>query len=81
MVPASFRRFATVDTGSGRIDDIDHPLADFLPGDTWRRVKRVSTALYLIADNYLHRQVNDRLETVLHIVSSAIESGSEGVEW
>ena len=40
-----------------------------------------STALYLLADNYLHRQVNDRLETVLHTVSSAIESGSEGVEW
>ncbi|MCA9166350.1 MAG: HAMP domain-containing protein [Planctomycetales bacterium] len=40
-----------------------------------------STALYLLADNYLHRQVNDRLETVLHTVSGAIESSSDGVEW
>ncbi|MCA9119959.1 MAG: HAMP domain-containing protein [Planctomycetaceae bacterium] len=40
-----------------------------------------STALYLLAENYLHRQVNDRLETVLHTVSGAIETGTDGVEW
>lgn len=40
-----------------------------------------STALYLLADNYLNQQVEERLRTVLHTIGGAIEADSDGVEW
>ena len=40
-----------------------------------------SAALYLLADNYLYRQVGERLDTVLNTISGIVESGPEGVEW
>jgi len=40
-----------------------------------------SSALYILADRYLHQQTKERLETVLNTIGSAIETDSEGVEW
>lgn len=40
-----------------------------------------SSALYVLADRYLHQQMKERLETVLNTIGSAIETDSEGVEW
>lgn len=40
-----------------------------------------SAALYLVADNYLHRQVDERVDTVLNTLSAAIEAGPGHVEW
>ena len=40
-----------------------------------------STALYFIADNYLHQQVHDRLDMVLNTLSGIAEGDSDGVEW
>ena len=40
-----------------------------------------SATLYLFANSYLHRQAEERLETILNTISGAIEAGPEGVEW
>lgn len=40
-----------------------------------------SATLYLLARTYLHRQVEDRLEAALHILSATVEVKSDGVEW
>jgi two-component system OmpR family sensor kinase len=40
-----------------------------------------SATLYLLADRYLYRQVDDRLDTVLNTLSGAVEAGPGGVEW
>ena len=40
-----------------------------------------STALYFLADNYLNQQVEERLRTVLHTISGAVEANPNGVEW
>ena len=40
-----------------------------------------SSALYHLADVYLHQQSQERLETVLNTIGAAIETDSEGVEW
>ncbi len=40
-----------------------------------------SSALYILADNYLHRQVTERLAMVLNTIGAAIEVGPGGVEW
>lgn len=40
-----------------------------------------SIALYLVADNYLHQQVVDRVNAVLNSLSAAVESDSGGLEW
>ncbi|HQZ67906.1 MAG TPA: ATP-binding protein [Planctomycetaceae bacterium] len=40
-----------------------------------------SSALYFLADRYLHQQSQERLETVLNTIGAAIETDSEGVEW
>ena len=40
-----------------------------------------SVALYLLASNYLSRQVDDRLTTSLTALSAATEIGSDGVSW
>jgi heavy metal sensor kinase len=40
-----------------------------------------STTIYLLANNYLHRQADERLDAVLNTLSAAIESGPEHVEW
>lgn len=40
-----------------------------------------SIALYLLADNYLSQQADERLRTVLHAISGAVEADPDGVEW
>lgn len=40
-----------------------------------------STALYVMASIYLHRQVDERLEAVLNTLVAAAEVGPKGVEW
>ncbi len=40
-----------------------------------------SVAIYALAYGYLHRQVLERLDTVLNTIVGAIEAGPEGVEW
>ena len=40
-----------------------------------------SVGLYLLADGYLHRQIDERLDTVLNTISGAVETGPSGVEW
>ncbi len=40
-----------------------------------------SAALYLLANQYLYLQVDERLDTVVNTLSAAIESGSDHVEW
>lgn len=40
-----------------------------------------SIALYLLASEHLHRQADERLESMLNAVSNIIEIGSHDVEW
>ncbi len=40
-----------------------------------------STVLYWLADQYLHRQSQERLDSVLRTLSAAFDIGTEGVEW
>lgn len=40
-----------------------------------------SVALYLVASSHLHRQADERLETMLNAVSNIIEIGPHDVEW
>ncbi|MHC5541012.1 sensor histidine kinase, partial [Singulisphaera rosea] len=40
-----------------------------------------STALYVLADKHLHRQVDERLEGAVHTLVAAAEVGPLGVEW
>jgi two-component system OmpR family sensor kinase len=40
-----------------------------------------STALYVIADNYLHRQASARVDAVLDTLSAAVEAESGHLEW
>jgi two-component system OmpR family sensor kinase len=40
-----------------------------------------SSTLYWLADNYLERQVSERLDAVLNTLSAAIEAGPGHVEW
>jgi heavy metal sensor kinase len=40
-----------------------------------------STSLYLLAQAYLHRQVEDRLAAALETLSAATETDAEGLEW
>jgi heavy metal sensor kinase len=40
-----------------------------------------STALYLLAEEYLHRQSQERLDAVLSTLGAAVDVGPEGVEW
>lgn len=40
-----------------------------------------SVSIYLLANNYLNRQADERLDAVLSTLSAAIESGPEHVEW
>jgi heavy metal sensor kinase len=40
-----------------------------------------SVALYLLADRYLYRQLNDRLEAAARTLAAAVEVEPDGVEW
>ena len=40
-----------------------------------------STVLYWLADQYLHRQSQERLDAILGTLSAAVDVGPEGVEW
>ena len=40
-----------------------------------------SSGLYVLADQYLHRQAQERLDAILNTLSAAAEVGPEGVEW
>ena len=40
-----------------------------------------SMVLYWLADQYLHRQSQERLDAVLGTLSAAFDIGTEGVEW
>jgi heavy metal sensor kinase len=40
-----------------------------------------SATLYLLARTYLHRQVEDRLEAALNVLSASAEIWPDGVEW
>lgn len=40
-----------------------------------------STALYLIAQDYLYRQADERLDAALNTLGAAVEVGPDGVEW
>ncbi len=40
-----------------------------------------STALYVMASGYLHRQVDERLEAIINTLVAAAEVGPKGVEW
>lgn len=40
-----------------------------------------SVALYLVADNYLHEQVVDRVNAVLTSLAAVVESDDGGLEW
>ncbi len=40
-----------------------------------------SIALYLLANQFLNRQTNERLDAILNALTAAVEIGPEGVEW
>ena len=40
-----------------------------------------STVLYWLADQYLQRQSQERLDALLGTLSAAFDIGTEGVEW
>ena len=40
-----------------------------------------SATLYLLADRYLHRQLDDRLESTARTLSAAVEVEPDGAEW
>lgn len=40
-----------------------------------------SVTLYVLAHNYLYRQIDDRLEAVLNTLAASADVGPEGVEW
>lgn len=56
-------------------------LLTFLLGSTAAVLVGFSAALYLLAQAYLYRQADERLDAALSTLGAAVEVGPDGVEW